>query len=136
MKKVIGMALAALLIICCGSHQTAVGTNTKSNSSKLAPAKALKHLEAGKSAKYYLDYARWGNTDGYLNLARCYRDGIGVERNFYRSLALITTLQSFDGKFDIPYPHGLYYENGRWVFGEEDGIRSYGRLNYWNFWEK
>ena len=100
MKKVIGMALAALLIICCGSHQQAVGTNTKSDSSKLAPAKAVKHLEAGKSAKYYLDYARWGNTDGYLNLARCYRNGIGVERNFYRSLALITTLQNFDGKFD------------------------------------
>lgn len=100
MKKVIGMALAALLIICCGSRQSAVGTNTKSDSSKLAPAKAVKHLEAGKSAKYYLDHARWGNTDGYLNLARCYRDGIGVERNFYRSLALITTLQNFDGKFD------------------------------------
>ena len=57
------------------------------------------------------------------------------QKDGYATVLVIEEHEDFGGKFDIPYPHGLYYENGRWVFGEEDGIRSYGRLNYWNFWE-
>ena len=57
------------------------------------------------------------------------------QRDGYASVLVIEEHEDFEGKFEIPYPHGLYYEGGRWVFGEEEGIRSYGRLNYWNFWE-
>ena len=57
------------------------------------------------------------------------------QKDGYATVLVIEEHEDFEGKFEIPYPHGLYYENGRWVFGEEDGIRSYGRLNYWNFWE-
>lgn len=58
------------------------------------------------------------------------------QKDGYATVLVIEEHEDFGGKFDIPYPHGLYYENGRWVFGEDDGIRSYGRLNYWNFWEE
>ena len=57
------------------------------------------------------------------------------QKDAYATIVVIEEHEDYEGKVEIPYPHGLYYENGRWVFGEEDGIRSYGRLNYWNFWE-
>ena len=86
-----------------------------------------------KNGKLYMGEVGYG--DGASHNYQNDRVNYVWQKDGYATVLVIEEHESFDGKFEIPYPHGLYYEDGRWVFGEEDGIRSYGRLNYWNFWE-
>lgn len=96
-------------------------------------SEAVESIYIEKDGRLYMGEVGYGDGAGhnYLN------DRVDYiwQKDGYATVLVIEEHEDYDGKFETPYPHGLYYENGRWVFGEEDGIRSYGRLNYWNFWE-
>ena len=94
---------------------------------------AVEAVYMEKGGKLYMGEVGYGDGAGH-NYQNDRVDYIW-QKDGYATVLVIEEHESYDGKLEIPYPHGLYYENGRWVFGGEDGIRSYGRLNYWNFWE-
>lgn len=95
---------------------------------------AVEAVYMEKGGKLYMCEVGYGDGAGH-NYQNDRVDYIW-QKDGYATVLVIEEHEGYDGKLEIPYPHGLYYENGRWVFGEEDGIRSYGRLNYWNFWEE
>ncbi len=97
-------------------------------------SEAVETIYIEKDGKLYMGEVGYG--DGASHNYNNDRVDYIWQKDGYATVLVIEEHEGYEGKMEIPYPHGLYYENGRWVFGEEDGIRSYGRLNYWNFLEK
>ncbi len=63
------------------------------------------------AADYYMRGAKLGDADAQLGLARCYRDGIGVEKNLQKALPLYVEASNH-GSTDAAYDLGILYRDG------------------------
>lgn len=55
-----------------------------------------------------LNRARWGDSSAYLKLADCYRDGVGVKRDFFSMLTMVNMAKSRGANIRVDdYIHGL-----------------------------
>lgn len=94
-KRLLVMACAALLMAGCANHGTKSSADGSQLSESSTSTKPLIKMEAGKDLAYYVEKARWGNSDALYHIARCYRDGIGVKRDYYRSTTAISQYEEY-----------------------------------------
>lgn len=83
MKKYIILFMAALLASCSDTQLAESIADVKE--SELVKENATGSAEI----KALVERARWGDGQAYLQLADCYRDGIGVKKNFLGMLAMV-----------------------------------------------
>lgn len=83
MKKCIILFMAAILASCSDTHLAESIADVKE--SELVKENANGSAEI----KALVERARWGDGLAYLQLADCYRDGIGVKKNFLGMLAMV-----------------------------------------------
>lgn len=77
MKKYIFVAMAALFVSCSDQQLTDSVTDVKST-------ELVQTSDVNDKAKVdaLIEKARWGDGQAFLQLADCYRDGIGVKKDF------------------------------------------------------
>ena len=77
MKKYIFVTMAALFISCSDQQLTDSVTDVKST-------ELVQTSDVNGKAKVdaLIEKARWGDGQAFLQLADCYRDGIGVRKDF------------------------------------------------------
>lgn len=83
MKKCIILFMVAILASCSDTQLAESIADVKE--SELAKENANGSAEI----KALVERARWGDGQAYLQLADCYRDGIGVKKNFLGMLAMV-----------------------------------------------
>ena len=83
MKKCIILFMVAILASCSDTHLAESIADVKE--SELVKENANGSAEI----KALVERARWGDGQAYLQLADCYRDGIGVKKNFLGMLAMV-----------------------------------------------
>ena len=83
MKKCIILFMVAILASCSDTQQAESIADVKE--SELVKENATGSAEI----KALVERARWGDGQAYLQLADCYRDGIGVKKNFLGMLAMV-----------------------------------------------
>ena len=83
MKKCIILFMAAILASCSDTQLAESIADVKE--SELVKENATGSAEI----KALVERARWGDCQAYLQLADCYRDGIGVKKNFLGMLAMV-----------------------------------------------
>ena len=83
MKKCIILFMAAILASCSDTQLAESIADVKE--SELVKENANGSAEI----KALVERARWGDGQAYLQLADCYRDGIGVKKNFLGMLAMV-----------------------------------------------
>ena len=83
MKKCIILFMVALLASCSDTQLAESIADVKE--SELVKENANGSAEI----KALVERARWGDGQAYLQLADCYRDGIGVKKNFLGMLAMV-----------------------------------------------
>lgn len=83
MKKCIILFMVAILASCSDTQLAESIADVKE--SELVKENATGSAEI----KALVERARWGDGQAYLQLADCYRDGIGVKKNFLRMLAMV-----------------------------------------------
>lgn len=83
MKKCIILFMAAILASCSDTQLAESIADVKE--SELVKENATGRAEI----KALVERARWGDGLAYLQLADCYRDGIGVKKNFLGMLAMV-----------------------------------------------
>lgn len=83
MKKCIILFMVAILASCSDTQLTESIADVKE--SELVKENANGSAEI----KAIVERARWGDGQAYLQLADCYRDGIGVKKNFLGMLAMV-----------------------------------------------
>ena len=83
MKKCIILFMAAILASCSDTQLAESIADVKE--SELVKVNATSSAEI----KALVARARWGDGQAYLQLADCYRDGIGVKKNFLGMLAMV-----------------------------------------------
>ena len=83
MKKCIILFMAAILASCSDTQLAESIADVKE--SELVKENAIGSAEI----KALVERARWGDGLAYLQLADCYRDGIGVKKNFLGMLAMV-----------------------------------------------
>ena len=83
MKKCIILFMAAILASCSETQLAESIADVKE--SELVKENATGSAEI----KALVERARWGDGQAYLQLADCYRDGIGVKKNFLGMLAMV-----------------------------------------------
>lgn len=83
MKKCIILFMVAILASCSDTQLAESIADMKE--SELAKENANGSAEI----KALVERARWGDGQAYLQLADCYRDGIGVKKNFLGMLAMV-----------------------------------------------
>ena len=83
MKKCIILFMAAILASCSDTQLAESIADVKE--SELVKENATGSAEI----KALVERARWGDGLAYLQLADCYRDGIGVKKNFLGMLAMV-----------------------------------------------
>ena len=83
MKKCIILFMAAILASCSDTQLAESIADVKE--SELVKENATSSAEI----KALVERARWGDGQAYLQLADCYRDGIGVKKNFLGMLAMV-----------------------------------------------
>lgn len=83
MKKYIILFMVAILASCSDMQLAESIADVKESE--------LVKENANGSAEIYalVERARWGDGQAYLQLADCYRDGIGVKKNFLGMLAMV-----------------------------------------------
>ena len=84
MKKFIVLTLLAMLMASCSEQHLLddyVG-QTIAQLSEQEPSQT-------GIVDSYLEKARWGDGDAFLNLAKCYHDGIGVKSDFMGTLTML-----------------------------------------------
>ena len=83
MKKCIILFMTAILASCSDTQLAESIADVKESE--------LVKENANGSAEIYalVERARWGDGQAYLQLADCYRDGIGVKKNFLGMLAMV-----------------------------------------------
>ncbi len=71
------------------------------------------YIESQKyvAADYYQRGAKLGDANAQLGLARCYRDGVGVEKNLQKALQLYVEANNH-GNTDAAYDLGIIYRDG------------------------
>lgn len=83
MKKCIILFMAAILASCSD-------TQLAENIADVKESELVKENATGSAEiKALVERARWGDGQAYLQLADCYRDGIGVKKNFLGMLAMV-----------------------------------------------
>lgn len=83
MKKCIILFMAAILASCSD-------TQLAENIADVKESELVKENANGSAEiKALVERARWGDGLAYLQLADCYRDGIGVKKNFLGMLAMV-----------------------------------------------
>lgn len=83
MKKCIILFMVAILASCSDTQLAESIADVKE--SELVKENATGSAEI----KALVERARWGDGQAYLQLAYCYRDGIGVKKNFLGMLAMV-----------------------------------------------
>lgn len=83
MKKCIILFMVAILASCSDTQLAESIADAKE--SELVKENATGSAEI----KALVERARWGDGQAYLQLADCYRDGIGVKKNFLGMLAMV-----------------------------------------------
>ena len=83
MKKCIILFMVAILASCSDTQLAESIADVKE--SELVKENAFGSAEI----KALVERARWGDGQAYLQLADCYRDGIGVKKNFLGMLAMV-----------------------------------------------
>lgn len=83
MKKCIILFMVAILASCSDTQLAESIADVKE--SELVKENATGSAEV----KALVERARWGDGQAYLQLADCYRDGIGVKKNFLGMLAMV-----------------------------------------------
>ena len=83
MKKCIILFMVAILASCSDTQLAESIADVKE--SELVKENAIGSAEI----KALVERARWGDGVAYLQLADCYRDGIGVKKNFLGMLAMV-----------------------------------------------
>ena len=83
MKKCIILFMVAILASCSDTQLAESIADVKE--SELVKENAIGSAEI----KALVERARWGDGLAYLQLADCYRDGIGVKKNFLGMLAMV-----------------------------------------------
>ena len=83
MKKCIILFMVAILASCSDTQLAESIADVKE--SELVKENATGSAEI----KALVERARWGDGQAYLQLADCYRDGIGVKKNFLGMLAIV-----------------------------------------------
>ena len=84
MKKFIVLTILAMLMASC-SEQHLLDDYVSQTSAQLSESEPS---QTG-IVDSYLEKARWGDGDAFLNLAKCYHDGIGVEPDFLGTLTML-----------------------------------------------
>ena len=83
MKKCIILFMAAILASCSD-------TQLAESIADVKESELVKEYATGSAEiKALVERARWGDGQAYLQLADCYRDGIGVKKNFLGMLAMV-----------------------------------------------
>lgn len=82
MKKYIFMATAALLVSCSDQQLTEGIADIKD-------AKSVETINDKNKIDTLVENARWGNSQAFLQLADCYRDGIGVKQDFLGMMCMV-----------------------------------------------
>ena len=83
MKKCIILFMVAILASCSDTHLAESIADVKES-------ELVKENATGSAdIKALVERARWGDGQAYLQLADCYRDGIGVKKNFLGMLAMV-----------------------------------------------
>lgn len=83
MKKCIILFMAAILASCSD-------TQLAESIADVKESELVKENATGSAdIKALVERARWGDGQAYLQLADCYRDGIGVKKNFLGMLAMV-----------------------------------------------
>ena len=83
MKKCVILFMVAILASCSDTQLAESIADVKE--SELVKENATGSAEI----KALVERARWGDGQAYLQLADCYRDGIGVKKNFLGMLAMV-----------------------------------------------
>ena len=84
MKKFIVLTILAMLMASC-SEQHLLDDYVSQTSAQLSEQEPS---QTG-IVDSYLEKARWGDGDAFLNLAKCYHDGIGVKSDFMGTLTML-----------------------------------------------
>ena len=84
MKKFIVLTILAMLMASC-SEQHLLDDYVSKTSAQLSEQEPS---QTG-IVNSYLEKARWGDGDAFLNLAKCYHDGIGVKSDFMGTLTML-----------------------------------------------
>ena len=84
MKKLIVVAMVAMVLASC-SEQHLLDDYVSQTSAQLSEQETS---QTG-IVNSYLEKARWGDVDAFLNLAKCYHDGIGVKSDFMGTLTML-----------------------------------------------
>ena len=83
MKKCIILFMVAILASCSD-------TQLAESIADVKESELVKENATGSAdIKALVERARWGDGQAYLQLADCYRDGIGVKKNFLGMLAMV-----------------------------------------------
>lgn len=83
MKKYIILFMVAILASCSDMQLAESITDVKESELVKENANGSAEINA------LVERARWGDGQAYLQLADCYRDGIGVKKNFLGMLAMV-----------------------------------------------
>ena len=83
MKKVLYFLVAMLMASC--SEQHLLDDYVSQASAQLSE----QEISQTGIVNSYLEKARWGDGDAFLNLAKCYHDGIGVKSDFMGTLTML-----------------------------------------------
>lgn len=89
-----------MLLASCSEHQLVEDV----------AAKAMVTVAASPedSVASLLNRARWGDSSAYLKLADCYRDGVGVKRDFISMLTMVNMAKNRGANIRVDdYIHGL-----------------------------
>ena len=73
-----------LLLASCSEQQI---MEERASSTKLTEQKSMT-ISPKDSIMSLLNQARWGDGSAYLKLADCYRDGIGVKKDFFGMITM------------------------------------------------
>ena len=84
MKKLIVLAMIAMFMVSCSEQHLQDDYMSRT----FAPLDIKETSQAG-IVNSYLEKARWGDGDAFLNLAKCYHDGIGVKSDFMGTLTML-----------------------------------------------
>ena len=96
-----------LFFASCSEQQIIEET---ASSTKLTEQKSMT-VSPKDSIMSLLYQARWGDGSAYLKLADCYRDGIGVKKDFF---GMITMAHMAEGRGAINRIDRLYLRLARW----------------------
>lgn len=104
MKKCIILFMAALLASCSDTQLSESIADVKEADLVKENANGSAEINA------LVERARWGDGQAYLQLADCYRDGIGVKKDFLGMMVMVEQARAHGAIHD---EKGIYDTNPR-----------------------